>query len=253
MLSQYIQNPDSIDAHAISECESLLQKYPYFEAVHLLYLKSVRKIDEDRYREVLPKHICHIKNNKSLFFIAEGANCDWLQLCTLDEKNNAECVEEKDAVDMIDSFLEAYRVDKKKQTEQEGVSSCDFVPIIDYGYLTKMKSVSLSADEQVKQPPKSYQDELIDRFMEEIALRDKPFKLNDEPVPEPVVSTDNHQKKLQEEPLSENLAKNYIKQRRYEEALEIIQKLSLIYPEKNIYFADQIRFLRKLIININSK
>ena len=78
MLSQYIQNPDSIDAHTISECESLLQKYPYFEAVHLLYLKSVNKIDEERYREVLPKHICHIKNNKSLFFWAESANLSLL-------------------------------------------------------------------------------------------------------------------------------------------------------------------------------
>ena len=49
---------------------------------------------------------------------------------------------------------------------------------------------------------------------------------------------------------TESLAKIYIKQRRYEKALQIIKKLSLKYPEKNIYFADQIRFLEKLIINI---
>mgnify|MGYP006910457241 FL=1 len=35
-------------------------------------------------------------------------------------------------------------------------------------------------------------------------------------------------------------------------ALEIIKKLSLNYP-KNAYFADQIRFLEKLIINAKSK
>ena len=35
----------------------------------------------------------------------------------------------------------------------------------------------------------------------------------------------------------------------YEKALQIIQNLNLKYPEKNIYFADQIRFLEKLIIN----
>ena len=35
----------------------------------------------------------------------------------------------------------------------------------------------------------------------------------------------------------------------YEKALEIILSLSLNFPEKSIYFADQIRFLRKLIVN----
>ena len=53
--------------------------------------------------------------------------------------------------------------------------------------------------------------------------------------------------------LTESLAKIYIKQRRYSKALEIIKKLSLKYPEKNIYFADQIRFLEKLIINIKTE
>ena len=52
---------------------------------------------------------------------------------------------------------------------------------------------------------------------------------------------------------TESLAKIYIKQRRYEKALQIIKKLSLKYPEKNIYFADQIRFLEKLIINIKTE
>ena len=52
---------------------------------------------------------------------------------------------------------------------------------------------------------------------------------------------------------TETLAKIYIKQHRYDKALEIIKKLSLNYPKKNAYFADQIRFLEKLIINAKSK
>ena len=49
--------------------------------------------------------------------------------------------------------------------------------------------------------------------------------------------------------LTETLAKIYIKQGRYAKAIEIIRKLSLKNPKKNRYFADQIRFLEKLIIN----
>jgi hypothetical protein len=52
---------------------------------------------------------------------------------------------------------------------------------------------------------------------------------------------------------TETLAKIYVKQHRYDKALEIIKKLSLNYPKKNAYFADQIRFLEKLIINDKAK
>lgn len=47
--------------------------------------------------------------------------------------------------------------------------------------------------------------------------------------------------------LSESLAKIYIRTRRYDRAYEILTRLSLAVPEKNAYFADQLRFLRKLM------
>ena len=43
-------------------------------------------------------------------------------------------------------------------------------------------------------------------------------------------------------------AEECIKNRDYARALEIIQSESLKNPEKSIYFADQIRFLRKLLL-----
>ena len=58
---------------------------------------------------------------------------------------------------------------------------------------------------------------------------------------------------LDESYFTETLAKIYIKQKKYSRALEIIRSLYLQFPEKNAYFADQIRFLEKLIINNNLK
>ena len=49
--------------------------------------------------------------------------------------------------------------------------------------------------------------------------------------------------------LSESLAKIFIKQGRYERAYEIISGINLKFPKKSAYFADQLRFLQKLIIN----
>ena len=53
--------------------------------------------------------------------------------------------------------------------------------------------------------------------------------------------------------LSESLAKMYIQRRNYAKALEIIENINLNFPEKSIYFADQIRFLRKLVLNEQTK
>lgn len=47
--------------------------------------------------------------------------------------------------------------------------------------------------------------------------------------------------------LSESLAKIMIKSGNYQKALEIITEISLNNPKKSIYFADQMRFLKKLI------
>ena len=40
-----------------------------------------------------------------------------------------------------------------------------------------------------------------------------------------------------------------IRERKYPEAIEILKQLNLINPKKSIYFADQIRFLEKIIAN----
>lgn len=52
-----------------------------------------------------------------------------------------------------------------------------------------------------------------------------------------------------EGPPTQVMANILIKNHDYQKALEIIQQLILINPEKSVYFADQIRFLRKLIFN----
>ena len=47
----------------------------------------------------------------------------------------------------------------------------------------------------------------------------------------------------------EEKSRLYIRQKKYSEAIEILRQLNLINPKKSIYFADQIRFLEKIIAN----
>ena len=67
------------------------------------------------------------------------------------------------------------------------------------------------------------------------------------------ISTISSSQEGENSSLTESFAKVMIKNRNYSKALEIITNLSLNNPEKSIYFADQIRFLQKLIINENKQ
>ena len=60
-------------------------------------------------------------------------------------------------------------------------------------------------------------------------------------------SSSSHASAGREPSLSESLARIMIKNGNYQKALEIITEISLNNPKKSIYFADQIRFLKKLI------
>ena len=119
---------------------------------------------------------------------------------------------------LIDNFLDSIPKDEEepaavKRKPTPADAAIDYV-----AYLLETADENEVADEVPEMPGQ----QLIDSFINS----DKPkFVLNESPVMAPL----------------------------YSKALEIIQRLSLQFPKKNAYFADQIRFLEKLIINNNKK
>ncbi len=115
----------------------------------------------------------------------------------------------------------------------------------------------LARQEQQELPPEDdssapgSQDALINAF-----IRSQHPRPGVEPEPEPAAQDEEEDKTPVARPehtddslLSESLAKIFIKQGRYQRAYEIISGLNLKFPKKSAYFADQLRFLQKLIIN----
>ncbi len=83
-------------------------------------------------------------------------------------------------------------------------------------------------------PPSAPSSETVETPLEVTVPTDHPVAVTESPA---------------DTSLSESLAKIYIRRRRYDKAFEIIHGLSLNNPKKSVYFADQLRFLRKLMLN----
>jgi hypothetical protein len=101
--------------------------------------------------------------------------------------------------------------------------------------------------------PSEETDDSVSRALELMSQKEDAPKSSTEGAVPPIVASVFEEEVLDENYFTETLAKIYIKQRKYSRALEIIRSLYLQFPEKNAYFADQIRFLEKLIINNNLK
>lgn len=150
----------------------------------------------------------------------------------------------------IDTFLNAYgSIDP---AEEALIERLIFNPVADYSQVL-IKEQEQQPEEPMQDQPDE-QDRLMDAFIDKYAPADAPHDAGGHQAPElPRASGRQTAASRQAPPpdsmLSESLAKIYIKRRRYEKAYEIIHTLSLNFPEKSIYFADQLRFLQKLILN----
>ena len=143
---------------------------------------------------------------------------------TIDNFLESNGVEESSLDDILKS--EGYNSDYFTFTEEETIEEPDKQIDSINSFLSAVENGEFSKPERID----STEDEVIDNLEE-----------------------DEYNKPIEEEFLTESLAHIYIKQRKYERALEIIKEISLKNPEKNIYFADQIRFLEKLIINVKTE
>lgn len=152
----------------------------------------------------------------------------------------------------IDTFLNTYG--HTSPEEEALLNKLIFNPVPDYAeMLAREEQENLPADAGAADPDSP--EARINAFILEKHPAAPRESAQEEPAPEPfaaeapVAPPEPHDDSL----LSESLAKIYIRQGRYERAYEIISGLNLKFPKKSVYFADQLRFLQKLIINQRAK
>ncbi len=208
-----LMNPDT--PVTMEEADKAFVKYPYFALPQIKALDSVSNPEE---RETLRRRIAMTAGDETAAHRLVGAIPEEFNSFYPDMTPPA-----LSTSDTIDTFLSKYGKSTPAANEEIPIAP----PAIDYA------STFLERDESEGTPADSTTS-IIDSF-----LKTTDSTPREKSAPKESGAT----------ALTESLARVMIKNHNYRKALEIIMELNLKNPEKNIYFADQIRFLKKLIIN----
>ena len=253
-LVELTQHPERLDRDTLYELRSLLALYPYYQTVRLLMLQNLYLLHDPTFDEELRRAAIHITDRRVLFQMIEAVHYrhpnHQRSLNTSSNQSTQETPPSR-TLSLINTFLDSIPRDDD-ETAAEKKPERKPTPAdaaIDYvAYLLEAEGGDIDNDDV----PQMRGQNLIDTFINVDKGR---FTLSEEPQSPPIAEeeVETDETNPNEGIFTETLARIYIKQGKYSQALEIIQRLSLVYPKKNAYFADQIRFLKKLIINNNTK
>lgn len=251
-LVEIVQNPSLIDAEKIKELEAILEQYPYFQTAHFLLVKGLHNIGSIRYTGQLKTAACYAGDRTKLFHLIRKRT----DIGTVKKAENSVLFEEEyqiiedenvakiqDLSDIPDDDLLEFDYSDSLRFDYESIPDKIQPQLTDYFNASSDLSKTDSNDEQEQDLKKKSQNiDLIDKF-----LKNSPKIAKNAGAESPTMIEDISEQSVAEgEFFSETLADIYVKQGNYAKAVSIYQKLSLKYPQKSIYFADQISKIEKL-------
>lgn len=226
-----------------------MEAHPYFVAPLVLYARSGGNNAE------LLQRLALAAPDRTAAAVATGRLPAHFGNFYPDDKGKSNTPSTNEA---IDTFLQNYG--HTSQREVEAISEAIFNPTPDYAdVLAAQDSEQQNGPDE--QQNKSRQEQLIDSFLQLSREQDRQaaeqrrkqqLEQQEQRRQEARQQQEQNVKKTTADDnsmLSESLAKMYIARRKYRKALEIIQNINLNFPEKSVYFAHQIRFLTKLVMN----
>ena len=268
-LPDLIKHPEKLNKETLYDLRSLVALYPYYQPARLLMLRNLYLLHDPTFDEELRRAAVYITDRRVIFNLVEAAHYKLKRPTTKVREGNR-------TVTLIDSFLSSIPAEQeennndnelkdKKKTKRKPTAAPATVDYVSYLLATDFEDEDDSQDEDIAVAENNLSKtnkvtnsstpmngmQLIDKFINDdggkLTLKDNP-----EFVPQLEDTNSEGEKVQEEEYFTETLAGIYIKQGKYSKALEIIKRLNLNYPKKNAYFADQMRFLEKLILNDKS-
>ena len=278
-LSLILKQPNHITLSQVYELENIIHEYPYFQVVKAIYLKILYAQESYRYNKELKITAAHIGNRTLLFdFITSTAFKDKKSVLKKEEMPKAyadEAIPSEFTTYVTGDVFEKkefYPVTPPPEQEQAPPSPqelkealhmgkpIDFKPTDKQSFATWLQVTRYKPiDRRTTQAAPTVELPFVDKnIFEEGDDRAKKFDLIDKFLqanPKIEVSKDDdtpsnieivEKKDIGRQFMTETLAKVYLEQGKYAEAIQAYQILMLKNPAKSAYFAEQIAMIRKL-------
>lgn len=257
-FTKILHNPNLLNKDDSDSLEDIIQEFPYFQAARVLHLNLLKKQSSFKYNAALKKTAAYTTDRSILFdFITTDDFIMENYISTKDQpqqENKTVASEPESDIRTNDHHETEIKETKTVSlSEEAGTKPGKTLPIgkpisfkrddsfsfNEWLNLTSMTPVREDKTDK-KQTKSSVQtNDLIDKFIS-TNPKIKPSGSSD-------VTDHSHIGTLENDNLmTETLAHVYLEQKKYTKAITAFRILSLKYPEKSSFFANQIEEIEKL-------
>jgi hypothetical protein len=271
-----LENPLDISHDAdIAALKQIVDTYPYFQAARGMELIGLKNSNSFKYNAALKKHAAYTSDRSWLFEIItqeafnKSKNTDQsIETPSTDETVNT-AVEALEAVALTEITTATQRDAEAQYTEQTSneehkvseaqepsLSSLELGKPLEFNKNDRYSFeewLQLSTKKSIDKKTKKEETNTSEKNKKAAKMAQiNAFIATNPKISPPLSSTEKitikDAEKINKEALmTETLARVYLEQKKYKKALQAYKILSLKYPEKNSFFASQIKVVQKLI------
>ncbi len=233
---EILEKKQNIQQLETAELKSIVEKFPYFQAARALYLKGLKNQDSFKYNNELKTTAAYTTDRTVLFNFITSDDFN-SQKADIHQQISEKISKEKptETTPKVNRSLEEKIVKVKEELSIGKPISFTSTESHSFGEWLRLstKKPILRKDKKVVNAVIK-KEELINKFIENNPKIEPLAKDKNIIVP---ISKNKQDSSL----MTETLAKVYLEQKKYENAIQAYRILSLKYPEKSGFFADQIK------------
>jgi hypothetical protein len=257
-FGNFLSHPQNIKERQTSDLEGILADFPYFQAAHFLYLNGLKNQNSFKYNNELKITAAYTTDRSVMFdYITSSDFNNRLQTETL-SLSKVSSVDDISFTEIKDGQIERKSVKMMELSDssitlpigrplkfdvEENHSFNEWLQITSINPILRDDNKPDKVETNVNLKKQSVSSgtnfELIEKFIASNPKikPDKSFTFSNQEF-ESSTDSDNL--------MTETLAHVYLEQKKYDKAITAFTVLSLKYPEKNSFFANQIESIKQL-------